>query len=473
MKLQDFFQIISDKCSDFIYEVKQGSPLHIAILGAASLLLVLLIVIIVMSALNGSSAESDTPPVAESIATSAPEDATYDKDANSISKSEFDGVVLSQTDDAGAEYIDETLFVGDSNTARMYLFGPVTLQNSLGASSMGIQHVVNQNACMYFSGYSSPISVVKSIGLLQPRRIYINYGTNNTGWDTETFINYYTQALDMVHSAYKYSDIVIVGVFPVAKIRTYTSITMQKIDDFNTALAALAKEKGYYYLDSKEALADATGYATASYMENDGIHLTKAGMAAYMEYVRTHALDTEDTRPALNSIPKHSQTTPDTVFGPVIAAPSSEASSSSSAAASSSSHVHTYEVAVITQPTCGVEGLQRYTCTVCAEQYDEVIPATGAHTYGEWIIDIPAQVGVAGSQHRQCAVCGAIETVVIPALKAPPVVTPPVDTPVDTPIDTPMASSSEPTVEVPRVDTPVASSDVAAPEPPPADVPVV
>lgn len=41
------------------------------------------------------------------------------------------------------------------------------------------------------------------------------------------------------------------------------------------------------------------------------------------------------------------------------------------------------------------------------------------HTAGEWIVDTPAQIGVAGSKHKECTVCGySLETAEIPALVA-------------------------------------------------------
>lgn len=120
--------------------------------------------------------------------------------------------------------------------------------------------------------------------------IIINYGTNNTNWDVETFIKQYKSALDAIHKAYEYADIIIASVLPVAKERAYPAITMQKIDAFNKALVALFEAGGVSVLNSTQAIADQnTGYARADYMMSDGIHLNQEGMAAYFSYVRTHS----------------------------------------------------------------------------------------------------------------------------------------------------------------------------------------
>lgn len=81
---------------------------------------------------------------------------------------------------------------------------------------------------------------------------------------------------------------------------------MKTIDAFNKALVEMAKEEGYTFLNSAEVLKDSTGYAKAEYMESsDGIHLSREGMDVLFDYIRTHAHETEDTRPALENVPTH------------------------------------------------------------------------------------------------------------------------------------------------------------------------
>lgn len=312
----------------FFRKVAKGDKQSIAILAAACAAVVL--VIVVCALLTGRHSE----PESSSVVSGSVSSGSYDKDAASIAVEEYDGVILQESDDAGQEYLDETLFIGDSNTARMPMFGTVTLQNSLGASSMGIQHVTS-SACMYFSGYSNPVTVPKAVAMMQPRRIVISYGTNNTAWDAETFTNSYRSAIEAIREEYEYAEIIIAAVHPVAKNRSYPSITMQRIDEFNKALVQLAEEENCLFLNSSEVLKGSDGYAKAEYMESDGIHLNREGMDAYLEYVRTHASDTPDARPSKPSnVPTH-RATPDDFFGPAVPASSSAASASSSSSSSS------------------------------------------------------------------------------------------------------------------------------------------
>ena len=57
---------------------------------------------------------------------------------------------------------------------------------------------------------------------------------------------------------------------------------------------ALAVEKGCFFLDLWEVLADENGDLRAEYAQPDGYHLLPEGYAAWVEYLRTH---TAHTRP--------------------------------------------------------------------------------------------------------------------------------------------------------------------------------
>ena len=315
----------------FWNQAKKGSVLHIAIFAAAGALAIALIVLVVCLLLPNSKPAEVPASVSVTVA-SAPEDASYNKDAEKLDTKVYDGVMLQQTEDAGQTYIEETLFVGDSNTARMVQYGPATLQNTLGASSMGVQHVLS-TPCMYFAGYPQPVLVTKAVAMMQPRRIIMNYGTNNTAWDADTFKQQYKAAAKGIHEAYPDAELIIAAVLPVAKMRQYPAITMQKIDGFNKVLAELAKEDGYRFLNTTEAIQDASGYGKAEYMMPDGIHLNDKGMAAYFKYVSTHASDAADKRGKLEKLPSH-LATPDTLFGPPIPVQSEKEESSSSSAES-------------------------------------------------------------------------------------------------------------------------------------------
>ena len=235
-----------------------------------------------------------------------PEYADNDTFAVALSTGEYAGIILEKTNDAGVDYVKDTLFIGDSNTAGMINYGSttnVTMKNGIGIVSMGISHVTSLN-CVKFSGMSA-VPVPQAVQIMQPRRILINYGTNDYYMTPEKFAETYKNALDAIHDAYPYSDIIIGSIFPITSNCSYYTVSMPTIEKFNLELVKVAQEKGVRFLNWSEALKDpATGYCKSEYMAGDGVHLSKKGMEQISNYFRTHKLDGDDKRPKpLNPVP--------------------------------------------------------------------------------------------------------------------------------------------------------------------------
>lgn len=288
--------------------------------GVLALAAVIVLVVVLLSSCGGKAPSESGIPSSISRAENST-DLAYDKDADKIDETKYAETILGESEDAGQEYIDETLFIGDSNTARMMSYGFTTLDNDIGIISMGIQ-MVPTKACVYFKGYSNPVTIPEAVKIMQPRRIIITFGTNNTiGWTAETLVQQYKTALEKIHDAYPYADIIINSIPPVHQYRDNPNITMQTIDKFNLALADMAQELGYKFLNSAEVLKDEkTGFAKWDYTISDGIHLNKDAMEAMFTYFRTHSYITEDTRPKpLKSIPARKETPPDIISNDPLA----------------------------------------------------------------------------------------------------------------------------------------------------------
>lgn len=325
---------------------------NVLIVGLAVLLVACVSLAIILPGCNQKPVEasSASESVSESEApVSVVTESGYDKDALVLSASEYGGTVLGKTDDAGDTYVKDTLFLGDSNTARMLEYSAVTkvtLNTSIGVEGMGIGGALS-NYCVKFRNYSGAYNMAQAVAILQPRRVVITFGTNNAGGTSvDSFINTYGQVLDAIEESYPYAEIIIASVPPVAQVHMNQYITMNIIDGYNLALVELAKERGLKFLNWSENLKDgATGYMKAGYAVDDGIHISKAGMEAMFEYFRTHALDSEDERPKpLDPIPERlpiPRPVTSTAATPVTedqgAASSSSSSSTSSSSSSSSS----------------------------------------------------------------------------------------------------------------------------------------
>lgn len=223
------------------------------------------------------------------------------------------GTILPETADAGRSYVDETLFIGDSNTARYLLYANETgtaftsLNNNIGVVSMGVGSITSLK-CEKFKGSSAMYTVPDAVAMLKPKRIIICYGTNNlsgSSTDATNYIKTYLQGLQAIQTAWPYCDIIVSAIPPLDKQRENTNLTMTQVDAYNAALVQMCEENGFKFLNSAEILRDdATGWAKKDYTLSDGVHLSKEAVTAYFTYVRTHAYAAEDRRPQpLGTIP--------------------------------------------------------------------------------------------------------------------------------------------------------------------------
>ena len=276
--------------------------------------------------------EEPAPSVSESVADPTPgEDLSSHYQIDNASTA-----LLTETADAGTDYLNDTLFLGDSNTVRLYNNGLISLQQFCAKEGIGTQVALNEGI-VTFKKDSNHYTIPQAVAMMKPRRVVMTFGTNDTGMEVSDFIAHYTALIQAIQQSYPYTDIIVNTVPPVpADHSNYPHMDQAKIDDFNMALLDLCEQLGVRFLNSAEALKGSDGYGIADYYTSGDIHLKSAGLKAVLNYLRTHALQTEDRRPDTNNIPTR---TMEYVSNPssAVAAPSSEAVSSSESQAESAS----------------------------------------------------------------------------------------------------------------------------------------
>ena len=274
--------------------------------------------------------EESAPSVPESVA-----DPTPGKDLSGHYQIDnTSAALLTETADAGTDYLNNTLFLGDSNTVRLYNNGLISLQQFCAKEGIGTQVALSEGI-VTFKKDPNHYTIPQAVAMMKPRRVVMTFGTNDTGMEVSDFIAHYTALIQAIQQSYPYTDIIVNTVPPVpADHSNYPHMDQAKIDDFNMALLGMCEQLGVRFLNSAEALKGSDGYGIADYYTSGDIHLKSAGLKAVLNYLRTHALQTEDRRPDTNNIPTR---TMEYVSNPssAVAAPSSEAVSSSESQAES------------------------------------------------------------------------------------------------------------------------------------------
>ena len=119
-------------------------------------------------------------------ADSVPTDTTGDGEstdlANHYQIDNTSSALLTETADAGTEYLDSTLFLGDSNTVRLYNNGLISLQQFCAKEGIGTQVALNEGI-VTFKNDTTHYTIAQAVAKMKPRRVVMTFGTNDTGME--------------------------------------------------------------------------------------------------------------------------------------------------------------------------------------------------------------------------------------------------------------------------------------------------
>jgi lysophospholipase L1-like esterase len=270
---------------------------------------------------GGQQSASSDPAVASSGAVSASSGDGVEDISDYYQIDTEQSAVLAETADAGDSYLEDTLFLGDSNTVRFYQNGLLSLQQYCAKEGLSVLSACTEQF-VTFKKDDTLYTLADAVAKLKPRRVVVTLGTNDSALSTADFISNYRTFLEQLQAKYPYADVIVNTIPPIpAAHSNYPDMKQEKIDDFNMALADLCEEMGVKFLNSAEVLKDETGYGNASYYATNDIHLTSSGLKAVLNYVRTHAYSSEDRRPDTNDIPQRAQDFSNTPSAAVTASP--------------------------------------------------------------------------------------------------------------------------------------------------------
>lgn len=202
-------------------------------------------------------------------------------------------------------YITQSLFVGDRSALALQKDGRITLDQYAGKDDLKISNFLKES-CVAFEDDSNTYTIPQAIAKMKARRVYVMIGSNDVDGSVtvDEFISDYKQALQNIKNSYSYCDIIACAIAPVTKDSNEAAQTQTRIDQFNQAIAVACNDMGFKYLNLPDVLKGEKGYAEPSYVDEATGTFNAAGANAVLEYVKSHAYQTDDTRPDTNDIPK-------------------------------------------------------------------------------------------------------------------------------------------------------------------------
>ena len=189
------------------------------------------------------------------------------------------------------DYFADVLFLGDSRTHGLQLYGGLTTGTYFHAVGATVESVFSKATQEIEGGKKVPM--VDALAGLECSKVYVMLGVNELGWPmAEKFGEQFGLLVDRIREELPEAEVVIQSILPVsAKQDAKKSyVNNKRIVVYNTILEELAQEKQCPYLNVAEAVADETG-CLQSNLTSDGVHLNIAGSKEWVAYLKSHPVD--------------------------------------------------------------------------------------------------------------------------------------------------------------------------------------
>ena len=213
---------------------------------------------------------------------------------------------LAESPDAGAEYQDALIFLGESTTAHLKSRGVLsggkrTAQvwaDESGTMRLGAK-IATQT--IIYPPTGEKLTIAEAVALEKPAYMVLSFGLNGiVGFfeKPETYERYYQSLIDIIQNASPQTAIILQTVYPVTSPKKpsdwHFSHSPERvnewIDSINQLLPRIAAANtAVMVVDSASVLKNESGHLKPQYSIGDGIHLTKDAYREVLAYLRTHA----------------------------------------------------------------------------------------------------------------------------------------------------------------------------------------
>ncbi len=289
----------------------QSSTFFLWMGGILICLFAVLLALILSSCGSGDNVPITTNP--PTTASAAPDDGTEPTDSTGDDGNATDTpgtqpsseptTVLGETADAGQEYIDKLIFLGDSTTYGLWYYSgdaatPLLTNghdsNQVWTPASGTLTLSNYATATVeypHPGTGNELTIQEAARQAQPEYLVITLGVNGVSFmDEATFKDCYTNLINNILEVSPNTKIICNSIYPVGtKYEYLDSINNDKINAANEWIKDVAAATGTRYSDTCSVLKDDAGWLREDYTNGDYIHLNTQGFAAVLGYLRTHA----------------------------------------------------------------------------------------------------------------------------------------------------------------------------------------
>jgi hypothetical protein len=242
---------------------------------------------------DGARVDTDisNAPTPPAVSASAPASPAPDSDSPTTSPAPTASPAPPNSSPAPTEPLtaDETLkrsiFVGDSLTHGLYLYGKMKEPDYLFSTGMSVFRASDSK---FETPAGTSVTITNALSGQDYSAVYLLFGINELGAYVGDFKDTYGTFIDTIRTLCPNADIYIQSLLPVSKKKDADSkvFTKERVTKFNDALRELAEEKDAVFLDINAIFADDKGFLPAS-CTWDGVHLNSGDYVRWSKFIRS------------------------------------------------------------------------------------------------------------------------------------------------------------------------------------------
>ena len=180
-------------------------------------------------------------------------------------------------------YYDNVLFIGDSLTVGLSMYGNLKNATYFCITGMGVSEALNKDM--------GGVTLDALLDVRQYDAVYIMLGINDMGSKRKSYLSSYSSLVSHVLEKQPNAGIVIQSILAVTSSYTaeHPNFNNDEIRERNTSLAALADGEHIFYLDLNAYFVDAAGNLQDS-QARDGLHLKSSSYKVWKEALLAHGI---------------------------------------------------------------------------------------------------------------------------------------------------------------------------------------
>lgn len=192
-----------------------------------------------------------------------------------------------------ADYFADAVFIGDSRTDGLKLFGGITQADfiehtGITVFEVGTKQVIRIDGEKY--------TVLEALALKQYKKIYLMLGVNELGYhNNDGFAQEYAALVDKLRALQPEAIVYLQNLVAIhpdkAKANNQPAyVTNEQISVYNNIIAQIAAEKRAVLVDVNAALVGEDGILPRE-GTTDGVHFTKDYYVKWYDYLKIHTVD--------------------------------------------------------------------------------------------------------------------------------------------------------------------------------------